>query len=185
MRVGGVSNICLINNADGSEELEVVTARGDNLYHYTLDGKLLTTKKYDYKSELYDTIGNTGEEVYSPFAWWKVGLLHPFAGWLVGALGMLLLFISELLGKRGRQLAGAHTPGGTANNSYSRSMASSATSSSQAEAEFAEWLKKGEEFKRRQIESLPCKFSSEYARIVRRRRGSVGGWIFFGIWFGG
>lgn len=69
----------------------IFTARGGMMYHYDLNGNLISSQKYSgsYPKDSADLVS-----VSIPTPVYLQVFTHPFASWLVSAFGMLLLFIT-------------------------------------------------------------------------------------------
>jgi len=79
-----------VNRID-PDRIEVVTARGQQRYVYTLDGNLLTTETYAPRS--YSSFPESAESHVVPTKPWLWSFSHPFLSWGVGMLGMAVLVV--------------------------------------------------------------------------------------------
>lgn len=80
------------------DRIEVITARGDWRYTYTLGGDLITRLSYSPAS--YSSFPDQGERRLIPTRPWLWVFSSPFISWAVGALGMVVLIVLERKAKR-------------------------------------------------------------------------------------
>ncbi len=77
----------------GRNNIEVITARRQMRYLYTIHGSLLVSETY--KPLTYSDFPTSGTSVVVPTRWWLWTFTTPFFSWIVGAVGMALIMFSD------------------------------------------------------------------------------------------
>lgn len=78
---------------ESTQQIEVITARGNWKYHFDMNGNELS--KEAYSPTAYSSFPKTGTSLWVATPFWLMPLSHPFIAWGVGALGMLGLHLSK------------------------------------------------------------------------------------------
>jgi hypothetical protein len=76
-----------------TNRIEVLTARGDMRYLYSLSGSLLS--KGTYASQNYADFHPGAQSVIVPTHWWLWTFTGPFYSWAVAMLGLAMQFLGE------------------------------------------------------------------------------------------
>lgn len=76
----------------GTNNIEVLTARGHRQYIYTIDGSLLSQGTYPYGINKFSGSGLT---MTVPTPWWLWGFEGPFHSWIIAMFGMLIAIASD------------------------------------------------------------------------------------------
>jgi hypothetical protein len=77
----------------GRDTIEVITARRQMRYLYTIHGYLLVSETY--KPLTYSDFPTSGKSVVVPTRWWLWTFTTPFFSWIIGAVGMALIMFSD------------------------------------------------------------------------------------------
>jgi len=86
---GGVFKLRLAS----SNQIEVITARGQMRYVYGIDGNLHS--QATYKPQSYSDFPVSDESAAVPTPWWLWMFTSPVYSWIIGASGMALLFLLD------------------------------------------------------------------------------------------
>jgi hypothetical protein len=96
--------------------LQIYTARGRHHYVYQPDGKLVSARIYDYKTETYPRHDPAAVSLSIPSPWWAFPFRGPFYSWAFGAGGIALIIVTttreERAARRRRASVRASRPSG-------------------------------------------------------------------------
>ena len=84
--------------ASEDNRIEVITARGDWHYVFSSEGQLLS--KRTYSPAMYSSFPDEGASFFVPTAPWLWVFSHPFIAWGVAMIGMLMLGVTDKIGKK-------------------------------------------------------------------------------------
>jgi hypothetical protein len=87
---------------NGTNRIEVFTARRQQRYVYSLDGELLSQETY--APQRYSDFYVPGKSASVPTRWWMWMLTSPFYSWIVGAFGGGLVFLCSWKAKKRQEL---------------------------------------------------------------------------------
>jgi hypothetical protein len=77
----------------GRNYIEVITARREMRYLFTIHGYLLVSETY--KPLTYSDFTTSGKSVVVPTHWWLWPFTTPFFSWFIAAVGMALIMLSD------------------------------------------------------------------------------------------
>ena len=77
----------------GRSTIEVITARLQMRYLYTIHGYLLVSETY--KPRTYSDFAASNQSAVVPTHWWLWPFTTPFFSWIIGAVGMALIMFSD------------------------------------------------------------------------------------------